>query len=363
MKRFLLLALVTALMPLSACQHGTSRAQKDKERRAPLVTVAPVKAGAVPIQLKAVGNVEAFSTVAIRAQVGGELKRIHFKQGQDVHQGDPLFTIDPRLPLAAVRQAEAALARDTAHFKHARAQFRRYEALFKEGGVSREQFDQIQANLAAIEATLESDRAAVENARTQLSFVTIQSPVSGRTGSFLLNEGNLVKANDASPLVVINQIQPIYVTFSLPQQDLSRIKQGLSVEASAHGDNNKSVGTLSFVDNAIDGTTGTVRLKGTFENREKRLWPGQFVDVAVTLGRLNALLIPSQATQIGQQGKFVYVLKPDDTVEARMITVAQSDGGSDVVTEGLTAGEKVVTDGQMQLTPGAKVRLADRRKR
>src|SRR5918992_5706990 len=264
------------------------------------VLVATAIQKAVPMQIRAVGNVEAYTTDAVKSQVTGVLTHAHFKEGQDVKKGQQLFTIDPRPFEAALKQAEANLARDTAQVRNLREQVRRYAELVERQYVSREQYDQIKTNADAAEAVVDADKAAVENAKVALSYCYIYSPVNGRVGSLLVNEGNLGRVNDASPLVVINQINPINVTFSVPEQHLSDLKRHmnagtLTVDASFQSDDGRpEQGKLEFVDNAVDRSTGTIRLKAVFANTERRLWPGQFINVALTLTtEPNAVVVPS----------------------------------------------------------------------
>ncbi len=332
-------------------------------RQAVPVHVANVVQKTIPVQLRAVGTVEAYSTVSVRSQITGSLTRVHFKEGRDVQKGDLLFTIDPRPFEAALKQAEAILARDVAQLENALQQARRYEELVKKQYVSQEQYDQIRTNAGALEAVVQADKAAVENARVQLSYCYIYSPVTGRTGSLLVSEGNVVRVNDATPLLVINQVSPIYVNFTLPEQHLSEIKRRmdggkLSVEANRQNENLDEQGVLSFVDNAVDRTTGTIRLKATFANDSRRLWPGQFAQVALTLSNQpDAIVIPSQAVQTGQDGQHVFVLKSDSAVELRSVVVSRTLDGEAVIEKGLQPGEKVVTDGQFLLGPGSKVQV------
>lgn len=328
------------------------------------VIVASVTQKNMPLQLTAIGSVEAYSTVSVRAQVIGALTRAHFKEGQDVRQGDLLFTVDPRPFEAALKQAEANLARDNAQLENALQQARRYGELVKKQYVSQEQYDQIRTNASALEAAVQADKAAVETAKVQLSYCYIYSPVTGRTGSLLVSEGNLVRTNDASPMVIINQVNPIYVTLSLPEQNLPEIKGRMSagslkVEAIIpQNEERPERGTLSFVDNAVDKTTGTIKLKSTFANAERRLWPGQFVKVTITLAdQPNVVVVPSQAVQTGQDGQHVFVVKSDNAVELRSVVVSRTLNGEAVVEKGLAPGEKVVTDGQFLLGPGTKVQV------
>lgn len=326
------------------------------------VTVATVLRKNMPVQLEAVGNVDAYSTVSIRAQVGGVITKVHFTQGQDVNEGAPLFTIDPRPLEAALKQAQANLARDAAQLQNSREQVRRYAELLKKQYVSQEQYDQIRTNADALEATVAADNAAVENAKVQLSYCYIYAPVRGRTGSLLVNEGNLVRTNDATPLVVLNQVNPIYVTFSLPEGNLPEIKRRmangkLKVLALIPNDRPEE-GALTFVDNTVDMTTGTIKFKATFANTDRRLWPGQFVKVVVNLAdQPDAVVIPFQAIQSGQDQQLVFVVKPDRTVDARPVIVSHTVSGEAVISKGLTPGEIVVTDGQFLLSPGARVEI------
>lgn len=328
------------------------------------VTAGTVIQKTVPVQVRAIGNVEAYSTVSVKSQIGGQLVRVHFKEGQDVHKGDLLFTIDPRPYEAALKQAEANLAKDTAQLENARAVVFRYEELIKRDYVTKQEYDQIRANAAAMEATVNAGKAGVENARLQLKYCFIYSPINGRTGYLQSDEGNLIKENADNPMVVINQIQPVYVSFSVPEQYLAEIKKYISsgkvkVEVfPAKGKEHPEEGTLTFVDNTVDISTGTIKLKATFPNKEKRLWPGQFVDVVMTLTtQPDAILVPSQAVQTGQKGQYVFVIKNDLSVEARPVLISRTIDGEAVVEKGLQPGEKVVTDGQLRLVPGAKVEV------
>jgi multidrug efflux system membrane fusion protein len=321
----------------------------------------------VPVQIRVIGNVEAYSTVSVKSQIGGILTNVHFKEGQDVNKGDLLFTIDPRPYEATLRQAEANLEKDTAQLENAREEVRRYAELVKKGYVAQEQYDQIRTNAASFDAIVNADRAVVENARLQLKYCYLYSPITGRTGNLFANEGNLIKANADNPMVVVNQIQPIYVTFSAAEQYLPEIKKYMSsgkvlVKAFiTKGEDNPEEGILTFVDNTVDVATGTIKLKATFANKGKRLWPGQFVDIVMILTtQPNALVIPSQAIQTGQKGQYVFVIKNDLSVEDRPITVGRTLNSETVVEKGLQAGEKVVTDGQLRLVPGAKIEIKNK---
>jgi multidrug efflux system membrane fusion protein len=331
------------------------------------VTSAAVIQKTVPVQLNAIGNVEAYSTVSVKSQIGGILNHVHFKEGQDVRKGDILFTIDPRPYEAALKQAEANLAKDNAQLENAREEVRRYAELVKKGYVAQQQYDQIRTNAATFEATVNADMAVVENARLQLKYCYIYSPITGRTGNLIADEGNLIKANADTAMVVINQVQPIYVTFSVPEQNLPEIKRymaegKLRVEAFlSKEDVNPEQGVLTFIDNAVDLATGTIELKGTFANKGKRLWPGQFVSAVLTLtSQPDAIIVPSQSIQTGQKGQYVFVIKNDLTVEDRPVIVGRTLNSETVIDKGLQSGERVVTDGQLRLVPGAKVEVKNK---
>jgi multidrug efflux system membrane fusion protein len=326
------------------------------------VTTAVAVQKPMPIGISVIGAAEAFSTVAVRAQTTGELTSVTFKEGDDVRKGLVLFTLDRRPLEAALQQAEAILARDLAQAANAKAQAARYDDLARRGIATREQVDQTRAAAAALDATIGADRAAVENARIQLQYATIVAPLSGRTGALMVHAGNLVRANDTTPLVVINQVTPINVTFAIPEARLAEVKRymaqgSLVVEANPPNDTGApSKGRIGFIDNQVDPTTGTIRLKGTFANESRRLWPGQFVNVSVTLTTdPTALVVPTMAVQPGQQGQYVFIVKPDQTVELRTVTVARAEGDQTVIAQGVSPGEIVVTDGQLRLVPGSRV--------
>jgi multidrug efflux system membrane fusion protein len=335
-------------------------------REAVPVLVATATQKSVPIQVRAVGNVEALATVSIKSQVTGVLTKVHFTEGQNIKKGQLLFTIDPRPLEAALKQAEANLARDNAKLQNSREQARRYAELVKKQYVSREQYDQIRANAEGDEAVVQADVAAVDNAKVQLSYCYIYSPLDGQVGTLLVNEGNLVRINDGTPLVVINQVTPIYVTFSVPEQNLADIRRHMSsdslkVDASFASDEGRpEQGTLGFVDNAVDRSTGTIKLKAEFTNRARRLWPGQFVNVALTLStQADAVVVPSEAVQVGPQGQHVFVVKSDKRVEVRPVSVGRTSEGEAVIAKGLQAGEQVVREGQFLLGPGARVEIKE----
>ena len=341
---------------LSSCSG--SKAQPPRIAAVPILA-ATVEQKDVPLQVKAIGAVEAYSNVSVKTQITGELTGVHFKEGQDVHKGQLLFTLDKRPFEAALKQAQGMLAKDQAQSANARAQAKRYESLNKAGVVSKEEYEQMQSNADALDAAVLADQAAVENARIQLVYCTIYSPIDGRTGPLLIHQGNMIKANDTPFLVSINQVQPIYATFTVPEQNLADIKrfssqEKLRVQALIPNDTRgPENGWLSFIDNTVDQATGTIRLKGEFANADRRLWPGQFVDVVLTLAQQSkAIVVPAQSIQNGQLGQFVFVIKPDMTVEARQVTIDRTADGQAVIAKGLAAGEQIVTDGQLRLVPG-----------
>jgi multidrug efflux system membrane fusion protein len=326
------------------------------------VTIAKAVRKAMPLELSAIGTVEASSSVAVRAQITGELTAVNFKEGDDVTQGQVLFRLDRRPLEAALKQAEANLARDTAQAANASAQAQRSQELAARGIATREQVDTANTTATALQATVGADRAAVENATVQLQYATIVAPISGRTGELMVHPGNLVRANDPTPLVVINQVTPVDVTFGVPERQLGALKQhmargSLRVEARPPGDDAQAaVGRISFIDNSVDSTTGMIRVKGTFANHDRRLWPGQFVNVVTLLATdPDALVVPSVAIQMGQQGQYVFVVKGDQTVEMRPVVVARTNGAETVIERGVQDGETVVTDGQLRLVPGSRI--------
>lgn len=357
------------------------------------VTVTTVGRNDVPIDIQVIGGVEAYSTITVRAQVGGQLTRVSFQEGEYVRAGDLLFTIDPRPLEAQLQQAEANLARSTAQLslaqanlakdmaqeQYAQAQAARYLKLQQEGIISKEQRDQFQTNADALAQAVTADRAsiesaraeiaaaraAVENAKLQLSYTTIPSPIDGRTGNVMIKQGNLVSANSMD-LTTITQVQPIYVTFSVPEARLAAIKRYMAraklpvAAIPQDGESSPETGVLSFVDNTVDPSTGTIKLKATFPNQQRRLWPGQFIRVALRLTtQANALVVPNQAVQTGQDGPFVFVVKPDRTVENRPVVLGARVDQQLVIEKGLEAGETVVTEGQLRLAPGSRVQIRE----
>jgi membrane fusion protein, multidrug efflux system len=353
-------ALVALSLLLSAC---TTRTAETAPNLAVPVTVAKAEQKTVPINLTAIGTAEAFSTVSIKSQVNAILEQVHFKQGDFVKKGDLLFTLDARPFQSSLAQAQANLARDRAQEELNQVQATRYEKLFAAGVAPREQYDQMRANADAQQALVHADEAAVESAKLQLQYCTIYSPVDGRTGALQVYPGNLVKENDVPVLVVINEISPIFVDFAVPEQYLSVVKKymtggRLQIQSTPYGDTVPETGYLTFVDNNVDNTTGTIKLKGTFPNGDHRLWPGQFSTVSLRLAEEEkATVVPSQAVQTGASGDFIFVVKSDSTAESRPVKVARQIDGETVISSGVAPGDTVVTDGQLRLIPGIKVQV------
>jgi multidrug efflux system membrane fusion protein len=412
-------ALAVALAGASAGCSDRAGAQKPPPAPPAVpVGVATAEQKMIPLQVTAVGNVQAYTTVGVKSQIAGQIVKVHFTEGHEVKRGDLLFTIDPRpfeaslrqseanvaKDMAALRQTEAAvgqrqaevtqalanLERDVAQAENARVQEQRYRDLVDKEFIAREQYDQVRTNLAALQAVVLADRAAVENARAaaraaeatvenaraaikaneamvesarlQLAYTTIRAPMDGRTGNLLVQEGNVLKAGEDNPLVVIAQVHPIYVSFAVAEQHLTaintyRARGGLKVEALVGGGQRAAAGALTFVNNTVDPATGTIQLKATFPNTDDALWPGQFVDVSLTLTAQNVVVVPAQAVQPGQQGAFVFVVKPDLTVESRLVKVGRRLPKEVVIEDGLKGGERIVTDGQLRLVPGTRVEV------
>lgn len=358
--RFAALLLVAML---SGCAQKEATKAAGPPPAVPVV-VARVEIKDVPLSIRSIGNVQAYQTVSIKSQLNAQIMAVHFKQGDDVNQGQLLFELDPRQPEADLRRAQNNLLRDEAQARNNRAEAERYKKLLQEGVVAQQQYDQFMTTAQAAEAGVAADRDAVESAKVQLQYTKIYSPISGRTGDLMIDKGNIVKANDVPSLVTINEITPIYVNFAVPEQQLADIKKfsnagSLHVQAIISSQPDQPIsGKLSFIDNAVDPTTGTIKLKGTFENKDRRLWPGQFVDVVLTLTtQPNSIVVPSQAVQTGQQGQYVYVVLPDMTTDLRNVTVQRTVGSQSIIASGLKAGEQVVTDGQLRLSKGTRVEL------
>jgi multidrug efflux system membrane fusion protein len=376
--RPLLSLIVIAALAAAACSGGEAAAEKSPAAAGAQqgrgarggggdvpVAVASVTQEPVPVIVQGIGTVIAASTVAVHAQITGELTEVHFIEGQDVEKGQVLVTLDKRPLEAALHQAEAALERDRANLDNARAVSNRQQDLLKRGIATREQAETARTAVEALDATVSADRAAIENAKVQLDYATIESPLTGRTGLLQVHPGNLVRANDTQAIVTINKITPVYVSFAVPEAQLPALKrymaQGtLPVTAvpPSEADTAPSTGKITFIDNAVDVTTGTIKVKGTFPNEDHRLWPGQFVNVNVTLtSDPRAIVVPAAAVQTGQQGTYVFVVKADQTAELRPVTVARAAGDRFVIASGLKPGETVVTDGHLRLVAGSRVSI------
>lgn len=363
----LLVALITPLMACSNTAGGEQKLNGERGRPVVPVTIATSVEKTIPVQLLAIGKVQAFSTVVIKSQVEGEIVGVHFKEGQEVKAGDLLFTIDPRPFETSLRKAEAQLAKERAQLRNAKKLIDRYQSVIERGYVSQEQYDTAIANVAALEASVKAGEAAVEQARLELTYCDIRAPIGGYTGEIKVHQGNIMKANDNDrPMLTIKQVTPAYVSFSVPEQNLSEIKHhmtsgSLDVLARVPGNGENQVGgRLSFIDNMVDPATGMIQLKGIFSNEEKILWPGQFVHVVLTLTtRPGMVVVPSQAVQTGQEGQYVFVVKPDSTVEYRLVTAGRMIDHEVVIDKGMSPGEKVVTDGQLQLAQGSRVRIVE----
>ena len=345
----------------------TAKSAKEGGKGAPAVsvTVARVLQETVPVRLNAIGNVEAYQSVAVKARVDGQIIDVKVREGAPVKKGDVLFRIDPRPYEAALRQAEANALRDVAARDHARAQEKRYQELLEKNFISKDGYAQIRTNAATAEATAKASQAALESARLNLEYCTIRSALDGYVGRVLLQAGNLVKANDTNPLLVINQVRPIYVNFAVPEQNLPEVRQymakgPLAVEVVPPESNQpRPSGRLIFIDNAVDPSTGTIRLRAQFDNADAALWPGQFVNVSLRLyEQADALVVPSTAVQTGPDGQYVYVVNQEMVADVRRIAVQRTEGERTIVAKGLAKDEVVVTRGQLRLGPKTRVQIA-----
>lgn len=357
---------VLASAALACASAGCNGGEGGMDFRHAVVPVLVARATQqdVSSQLQVIGTAEPFSTVGVKAQVGGQVTEIHFHDGDNVKKGELLFTIDPRPYQADLAKAAANLARDQAREAQNAAEEKRWAYMVKEGIGSQERYEAVHADANSDHASVRADQAAVETARLNLEYTQIRSPIDGRVGAVMLHVGNVVKANADDPMLVINQLKPVYVNFAVPESDLAQIRERmagrpLEVTASIPDQQAEPIkGVLSFVDNTVDRNTGTIKLKGTFENRDERLWPGQYVNVVLKLAdRPNTVVVPSQAVQTSQQGQFVYVVEPKMTVELRPVVAGDASDGKTVIERGLKPGETVVTDGQLRLMPGSKVRV------
>jgi multidrug efflux system membrane fusion protein len=372
-KRYAILAglvVVLAAGGLVAYFSGDSRAKGKPAAKGPAAVPVSVVAAVqqnVPVRLQAIGNIEAYSSVAVKSRVDGQIIGAPFREGQEVKKGEVLFRIDPRPFEAALKQSEAQALRDVASRDQAVSQERRYQELLEKNFVSKDAYAQYRTNAATAEATAKASQAALENTRLNLEYTTIRSPINGYVGRALLQAGNMVKANDTISLVVINQVKPVYVSFAIPEQQLATVrdlmrKGPLAVEVAAPGaDKASATGRIAFLDNAVDQTTGTIKVRAVFDNGDAALWPGQFYTVRVKLyDQENAILVPSRALQTGPRSQFVYVVKSDMTAEVRKVVVSRSEGEMAVLAEGGVAkGEQVVIRGALRLSPGATVNILE----
>jgi len=358
---FVLAALAAAAAVVMRVLPG-SRAAAPREAPAIPVTTAAVVAKDIPLRLYAVGNVEPYTTVSVKARVDGQIVAVKFREGEEVRQGAVLFEIDRRPFEAMLKQAEANLLKDRALYDHAVEQEKRYRDLLEKKFISADGYEQVKTNKDTAAAQLRADEAGIENAKLSLEYCTIRSPVAGYAGKIQIQQGNLVKANDTTPLVILNQIVPIYTSFSVPEQYLADVRRyqadgALRVSAAVASSTHPPVtGKLSFIDNSTDVTTGTIKLKAEFPNADKALWPGQFVNVVLTLAQQkDAIVTPAVALQNGPNGQYVFVVKADQTVELRQVNVTRTEGEDAVVASGLAPGDRVVTTGQLRLAPGMRV--------
>ncbi len=360
----ILLACILFLL-LPGCSNDTDGNGKNgqKKRSSIPVTLEVSRKETLPLEIGATGHIEAFATVGIRSQVTGTLQSVHFKEGEEVKAGELLFTIDPRPFAAGLAKVEAELAKDKADLDNARREGNRYALAVQKGLVSTEQANQAATRVATLTATVKADQAMVENARLELAYCTIRAPFAGRTGEIQTDQGNLIKANADTPMVTINQVQPILAAFTVPGLHLKDIKKYRAagtlqvVIADPSATDEPLTGSLSFIDNTVDPTTGVIRLKARFANTGTLLWPGQMVDIQLRLTSLpDCIVVPSQAVQIGQKGSYVYVVRDDQTVEYRPVTPGMFADNNTMITAGLQAGERVVTDGQMQLADGVTIK-------
>lgn len=325
------------------------------------VTVAVAEQSPVPIQLTAIGNAQPYLAVQVKSMVDGQIQRVLFNQGDDVRAGQLLFQLDKRPFQAALDQAMGKLAQDEATAANSRTLAARDNALYKAGVVASQQAETQQSQAQAYTAAVQADKAAVETARVNLAYTDIHAPITGRAGAILVNIGNLVKANDSNALTAINQIQPIYVAFNIPEAQLpavrARANSGLQVQAFVPGSSTPELGKLTFIDNAVDQTTGTIKLMGTFRNRDRRLWPGEFFNVQLVLGiDAHAIVVPATAVQTGENGnKYIYVVQSNGTAVMQPVTSSRNYEQLAVIDQGIKPGETVIVDGQYRVIPNTKV--------
>jgi membrane fusion protein, multidrug efflux system len=367
MKRVLIVVIFLAVLGGAGVAYENIRLAAQPKQAPSAPQAVPVVATAVvrkpvPVRLEAIGTVQPIATVVVKSRIDGQIVKVPIHDGQEVKAGDTLFVLDSRAIEAQARQAEAQLARDRAEFANAKREAERQAQLVSKNYTAAATYDTAQTKAATLEATVHADEAALDNMKVQITYYTITTPIDGHVGAVLLKAGNNVKANDTITLATVNQTHPIYIAFSVPQRELPAIREAsvgheLKVTAEVPGDSGPSeTGKLAFIDNAVDTTTGTIALKAVFDNANEHLWPGQFVKASLTLRvEPNALVIPTQAVQVGQNGSYVYVIKPDKTAEPRDVTIRRSIGSDSVIAKGLSEGEQVVTDGQLRLTRGTLV--------
>lgn len=329
------------------------------------VTADTVATADVPVFLQAIGTAQAYNMVTIKSRVDGQIVRIDFTEGQDVKSGTPLIQIDPRPYQAALEQAEAAKQKDEAQLASVQQDLVRWTELVAQGYKSRQTYDQTKAQVDQFKASIKGDEAQINTARLNLSYATIRAPIDGRLGAKLVDVGNMVRATEGTSLVTLAQLKPILVSFTLPQEHQNKLREKQArapLEVLAYGEDNKTLlatGKLTLIDNVIEQTTGTIRLKATFDNTDERLWPGEFINVRVVLNTRKAVpTVPAQTVQEGPSGRYAYVIKDDETVERRAVEVASVQDGIAVIAKGLEGGEKVVVEGQYRLTQGARVRVS-----
>ena len=355
------LAGITLVWQLSV-RPGLPQAAAQTASQAIPVTAGTVEAADVPVYLQGIGTVQAYNMVAIKSRVDGQIVKVNFKEGDEVKEGDPLIQIDPRPYQAALEQAQAAKQKDEAQLAGAKLDLDRYAKLLGTGYQTRQSYDQQTALVGQLEAAIKGDQAAINNAQLTLQYSDIRSPIDGRLGARLVDKGNLVHASDNTPLVTITEVRPIFVSFTLPQETLDEIRESQNkapLAVRAYGSDGKTLlseGKLTLIDNSIDQATGTIHLKARFDNEDERLWPGEFANLRLILStRKGVATVPQQTVQQGPNGHYAYVIKADNTVERRAVEVASIQDGIAVVSKGLTAGERIVVDGQYRLTEGARV--------
>ncbi len=328
------------------------------------VTAGIAQARDVPVYVQGLGTVQAFNTVNVRSRVDGQITEVFFNEGQDVKTGDPLFQIDPRPFQAALDQAKANKAKDEASLQGAQLDLQRYSKLLPSGYQTRQQYDQQKATVGQFEGAVQADQAQIDTAQLNLDYATVRSPINGRTGQRLVDIGNYVQATQNTNLVTVTQLKPIYVNFTMPQTDLDSVRQANETDqlaVAAYGQDNKTLlsqGKLTLIDNQVDTATGTFRLRATFDNTDLRLWPGEFVNARLVLStKKNAVTVPAETVMQGPDGAYVYVIKPDDTAERRPVSVAMTQEGMAVIDNGLSAGDRIVVEGQYRVTQGAKLQI------